>query len=295
MAFDRPSNALFLPPEFSSLNCYVCVGRFEYGSTVMTINGSSDTPTVVAGSEETISVTGTTRCYGDVYHGDEWTEDGQAIHYIDFGDGYSNYYDSLLYSINRTVYYAHATPGLYTVADWVSCGCYYGTMQWDWLQVQRNVQVNCAYPTNFRQTSVIGPGGLLHFEYAWDSSTGNLQDLSACTVGEIVTYPNGNPYVAPNPPFNAAYSNPTVIDAPATSGSLADDHNVPGFTTPYSDSSHTGTQYYRYRCPCVNSGQYVNLMGPLSIRRQVSQNANGSWKYTITKATGGFATIDPLP
>ncbi len=64
---------------------------------------------------------------------------------------------------------------------------------------------------------------------------------------------------------------------------------------PYKASSFTGTQYYRYKCTNYNNGNYVNLIGPLSIVRAVSKNANGTWKFTVTKPTGGSATINPLP
>lgn len=159
------------------------------------------------------------------------------------------------------------------------------------------VTVKCAKPTNFRQD---GPGrdsglGTLSFTYKWDSSTENLADLSACTVGEIVTYPGtANPYIPPGPPFNVGYPNPTVIDLPGTDGALIDNHRAPDFVTPYSSESYIGTQYYRYKCPCANNGNYVNLAGPISIIRSISPSTGTNWKYTITKS-GSSVTIDPLP
>ena len=47
--------------------------------------------------------------------------------------------------------------------------------------------------------------------------------------------------------------------------------------------------------PVQERRSLVNVFGPLSINRSVSQNTNGSWKYTITKPIGGAASFDPLP
>jgi hypothetical protein len=76
-----------------------------------------------------------------------------------------------------------------------------------------NVEPPCAYPVNFRQTSVTElPNGVLQFQYAWDSNTGNIADLSNCMVGEIVTYPDGDPFNWPSPPYasNSGNDNPEI-------------------------------------------------------------------------------------
>jgi hypothetical protein len=157
----------------------------------------------------------------------------------------------------------------------------------------------CAVPTNFHAYSCGDNGnGDLHFVYTWESTSGSLSDLTMCTVGEIVTYPGTqNPWPAPSPPFPPnTYANPTINDEAATSGTFTDDHLLRDttFVKPYSASSYNATQYYRYKCTCSNNGNYVNLQGPLSIARSVSQNSNGSWKFTVTKS-GCSATINPLP
>jgi Bacterial Ig-like domain (group 2) len=157
-----------------------------------------------------------------------------------------------------------------------------------------------AVPTNFRQTSTSDAGnGDLHFTYAWDSTSGNLADLSACTVGEIVTYQGGNPFNWPSPPFPAnSNQNPIVADGAATGGLGVDDNYLypsSTFVKPYSIASFTATQYFRYKCTNVNNGNYVNLLGPLSITRSVQQNTDGTWKFIVTKPTNGQATISPLP
>ncbi len=146
----------------------------------------------------------------------------------------------------------------------------------------------CAVPTNFRQTAGRDAGGgVLHFDYAWDSSTGKLADLASCEVGEHVTYTQTE-----DPPFAAA-PNPTILWALGTAGRGQDNHS-PGAVKPYKNSTEKVTQYYRYRCPCANSGNPVNLMGPIQLVRQISKKLDGNYKYKITKS-GLSAEIDPLP
>jgi hypothetical protein len=152
-----------------------------------------------------------------------------------------------------------------------------------------------AVPTNFRQTAGRDAGGgILHFEYAWDSSTGNRADLSACEVGEHVAYPGPSPFPRPSPPFpSGSVQNPTIKWGPATIRGGQDNHRTGNmrFVKPYSARTYTATQYYRYRC---SRGSPVNLMGPISIVRAVSRKRDGNYKFMITKS-GVSAEIDPLP
>ena len=157
----------------------------------------------------------------------------------------------------------------------------------------------CGVPTGFRQ--VVGEprgGGVVHFEYVWGSSTGRNPDLgtSGCTVFEYVTYPGPDPYYWPNPPWVQSNQNPGISPnpgIPGQNGSLPDDHLPGTFGSSKAEATFTATQYYRYSCTCNNSSN-VNLAGPISITRSVSQNPNGTWKYTITKS-GVSASINPLP
>lgn len=158
-----------------------------------------------------------------------------------------------------------------------------------------SITAPCAVPVNYRQT--VGRdngGGILYFEYAWDSSTGNLADLSSCEVGEEVTYPGSDPFVWPKPPWDGSTPNPTIIWLPGSDGALGDTHSTKPFVKPYKEASFTATQYYRYRTSCANSGNPVNLMGPISIARSVKKKQDGKFKYTITKSRKS-ASIDPLP
>jgi hypothetical protein len=167
------------------------------------------------------------------------------------------------------------------------------TLKWDLVRGKRD----CAVPVNFRQIGAYDAGnGVLHFDYNWESSTGNLADLSKCLFGENVEYdPTDVPF--PSPPFPEGLSpgNPTDLNVPASDGSAQDNHSTPGaFANPYQARTLTATQIYRYSCPCHNSGQWETMMGPHRIIRSVSRNANGTWKFTISK-TGASATINPLP
>ncbi len=158
-----------------------------------------------------------------------------------------------------------------------------------------NVEPPCAFPVNFRQTGVTDEGdGVLRFTYAWDSSTGNLADLANCVIGEIVTYPNGNPFTWPSPPYasDSGTPNPTVRDGGATTGQSPDTHIHKGFRTPYTFATFTATQTYRYKCPCKNGGAYVNLVGPIEIRRTVQFVPFPAWTYFIEKSgSQAFLTL----
>ena len=160
------------------------------------------------------------------------------------------------------------------------------------------VQVQCAYPVNFHQTiGRDGGGGRLLFEYEFDSSTGKLEDLTGCVVGEIVTYPGGNPFRYPSPPYAAnGIANPTIIDVAAEFGFISDVHGIPGgFMKPYVTSDVNSTQIYRYKCSCRNNGNYVNLTGPITIGRHVLESDPPDvWAYYIEKS-GIRALVEPLP
>jgi hypothetical protein len=172
----------------------------------------------------------------------------------------------------------------------------------NWFTVSRSASCDvippppCAVPVRFRRDgNPTASGGTLTFSYSWNSSIGNLANLSGCTVGEIVDYPGSNPvYTWPYPMIQTS-NDPDILNLSGTLGGFLDNHSPPGsFAKPYNAASFTATQRYRYRCPCANNGNYVNLTGPISITRSVMQNPNGSWKYTVTKQ-GFSATINPLP
>jgi hypothetical protein len=161
------------------------------------------------------------------------------------------------------------------------------------------VLVPCAVPTNFRQDiNVQNYGNGLEFHYLWDSNTGQLPDLSQCTVREQVAYPGPQPtYQFQSPPFaaNDVTANPYIEDFPATDGEIFDRHTTAQpFAQPYSSVLVVASQAYQYRCPCANSGLWTTLNEPFGgIAREFSQEGS-FWKFELRKS-GSVRTIYPLP
>ncbi len=143
----------------------------------------------------------------------------------------------------------------------------------------------CAHPKNFRKTSGYHDGGgVLKFEYKWDSDSGSESHLDDSRVGERVTYPGSTtPYVPPNPPFILpdGLRNPTLGDVSGSEGGFDDtQHYIPAEAG--TAGSFTGTQYFRYKCNRCSSG-FQNLLGPISIQRIV-ELVNGVWRYRAVKS-----------
>lgn len=126
--------------------------------------------------------------------------------------------------------------------------------------------------------------GYLHFDYSWESSTGSVADLANCTMGESISYPGVGPYAWTSPPY-APYTdqNPFIVDFPAYTGASSDTHYNHGFLRPYFLNQFTATQKYRYRCPCANGGDYVDMRVGIGIQRDVN-SISGVWSYSVTKS-----------
>jgi hypothetical protein len=138
--------------------------------------------------------------------------------------------------------------------------------------------------------------GNLKFTYEWDSDTGNLDDLSQCSVREYVTYPGNGNYSWTSPPYASGNSatNPTVSNPPfaGTDGGVVDNNTHPGFVKTYVYNQFTATQKFQYSCANYNGGAWQDFpLGPLSIVRTV-QNVP-PWQYSITKS--GSTAIVNLP
>ena len=156
-----------------------------------------------------------------------------------------------------------------------------------------------ATPNNFQQNGAAQDlgGGNLRFHYTWGSSTGNLNNLGDCQVGENVAYPGGNnPFVWNSPPYQANFRtpNPTVIWLRATTGTFQDTHTHAGFLQPYRADNFTATQDYRWRCTNVNNNNPTNFIAGIQIVRTVTNPRGNCWVYTITKS-GATAQLMPLP
>ena len=201
----------------------------------------------------------------------------------DFGDGMRS-------TLPRPIH-AFRKEGSYAVELQVRCpSCDQATQR-----SVVNVKVKCPVPTDFRTKEARPePGGILFFRYDWRSSTGDLQDLDLCEVGEQVVYPGGSPFMWP-PPWQFSTPNPSVLRGDATAGFLTDAHSPGNFLLPYQVASFTAQQRYFYVCDCLADPSKPNILaGIFDIVREVTQRPDGRFQYIITK-DGVTATIDPLP
>ena len=158
-----------------------------------------------------------------------------------------------------------------------------------------------AHPINFRKTKAEVLGGILRFEYKWDSSSGDTNDLNEVWVGEHVTCPNHG--ILKQPPWKNNVPDPTITpsrsDNNGPNGGLVDTHYPPGtitypvliltFPEGYTEDSVTTTQNYGYHCrkcsaaPPDNSLSWqVSLYPTISITRRVYVSGTG-WHYQVTK------------
>jgi hypothetical protein len=167
-----------------------------------------------------------------------------------------------------------------------------------------NLSLVCAVPTSFSMIDAAClPTGELDLSYVWSSSTGNTADISACWIGEYVTY-NGTP---PSPPFpiNSGYVNPTINPPQGTSNGtwlgILDRNRLPdgSFRPPYTNATFTGSQNWGYNCPCQGASVVAVIATPFSqysgidILRQVTPLYPPTWYYTVLNQ-GNFCSL-PLP
>jgi len=162
-----------------------------------------------------------------------------------------------------------------------------------------NFQVIPATPTpvNFKIYSEANLNtGALFFTYTWSSSTGKQSDLSACTLGESVYYPNypSTPYNWPAP-MVASTVDPTVLSGSATNTGSTDTNYPPdSYSTPYSTVYFNATQRFWWQCSNYNGGAIQTLYPTQTILREVFKDStDGFWKYYISKS--GYTNIVKLP
>jgi PBS lyase HEAT-like repeat len=151
-------------------------------------------------------------------------------------------------------------------------------------------------PVNFRQVSdAVLPHGVLQFTYEWDSTSGDVKDLTDCKVGENVTYPGGSPFIWPKPPYDASWINPTIIMDAATKGTDPDTHSPPKFSKPpYAATGPiTASQDYLYDCPSTGKVNFPGWTGIAITRTVADTTGRGCWVYTITKS--GLTSSETLP
>jgi len=137
---------------------------------------------------------------------------------------------------------------------------------------------------------------VLHFVMTWESSTGNLHDLTGCMIGEHVTYPgSSNPYVWPDPAWIDSAANPTILYVPAQHGHAVDNHK-PGVFDHFIVRivQFSADQYYFYTCPETGEVEFTDFSN-IEISRTVKQrypDYQPCALYTITKL-GSSASFVP--
>lgn len=181
-----------------------------------------------------------------------------------------------------------------------------GVAQEDATNPQSFTVVSVAIPVNFQTNSVskLADGSLV-FIYTWQSSTGTLQDLAACLVGETVFYPGtGSSYTWPAPMIqttlnpdlhygagNSRY-NPNLD---SNTGSFHDQNYPPGaYSTPYFvGEPFDTTQTLQWSCDYYNNGSYNRFVPNIDINRKIYQDANSKYWYQISKS--GYTNSAELP
>lgn len=152
----------------------------------------------------------------------------------------------------------------------------------------------CPMITNFH---VVGDGqdlggGTLKFNYEWESSTGDPDDLSGCTICERLRFSEA-PFQPPFPDIDPS----TLKCRSATPNRGTDTHSTPGnFRAPCRKKTITTAQTFFYFCLCRKDTnglpKRIDLLST-TITRSVDPKPDGSFKFTITKH-GDSAVIDPL-
>jgi hypothetical protein len=138
--------------------------------------------------------------------------------------------------------------------------------------------------------------GALFFQYIWYSSTGAKADISTCSIGETVFYPNfpTTPYIWPLP-MVASTPNPSAPPSGKGSDAVSQDTNYPpdSYQQPYATANFTATQRFWWSCPYYNNGSVNNFVPDLPIVRKIFKDTDGFWKYQITKS--GYTNTVKLP
>lgn len=141
-----------------------------------------------------------------------------------------------------------------------------------------------------------GPDGIA-IPISWQSSTGNLADLSNCQVREVVTY---DPI--PNPPFKWNPPNPTILTVDGTLGAGHDTHSYPiglrtGITDPRVQGVMVAHQTYQWKCTAPGCpADWTDWPGETyDLTREVFPEfvRSNPWRYRITKlGTGAGNTFN---
>ena len=184
-----------------------------------------------------------------------------------------------------------------------------------------------AQPYNFRLGAYVDNSGLtvydgvgydnqgqIHFHYIWDSTSGNLSNLTDCVVyehlsslgnstGSYYTDAQGNQVYAPlNPPFNYTVFQTDDLPDPkgqnptrGTAGYQDDYLYRQNIVSPYRAASYSVTQDWQFN-DAATGETHVELLGPFTITRTVFQDFASTthpWSYSVSK--GSYSNTYRLP
>ncbi len=137
-----------------------------------------------------------------------------------------------------------------------------------------------AHPVNFQQDRVeLEARGGLVFYYKWDSSTGDLNDLGGCSMGELVNYKSTE-----CPPFQTGVGMHLITGVNGKNGKMGDRHHA-RLVKPFKNSTETAQQWYWFSCPCYANGREVFFFrSPIVIRRMLRSRDGENYVYMIEKS-----------
>jgi hypothetical protein len=157
--------------------------------------------------------------------------------------------------------------------------------------------ITTAIPVNFTTYSENNlSDGTMQFSYSWQSSSGNLNDISSCIVGENVSYRGSSPTYQWPAPMVGSSVNPTILNVQGnnsgpngTTAGMGDYQYAPSsYTKPYEQDLFQATQMFQWACPSYNGGAFYRFTPNITITRSVIQNPSGQWIYQVTKS--GFTS-----
>ena len=321
--FDKPSNSLFLPPEYASINCQMCT------SYLAGIRVSGTSHVILDGDDGDISrdelakytTRATVHCGLDDDPGTPSVGVQSIVHRIDYGDGHFDQKVETAGSVGRVsrteanFRHIYVTPSLYIVSATAWCsGCSFLPLLPPIDNEYEHTLAECATPDEFEwvRDTENDPLGNFTARYKFGSSSklGKMSDFRNCRVRECVRYEEETlcnspvtPYYWPSPPWedDVWVNNPTIVPqtiteqiAKAKSGKLLDKHESrlerSDLVDPdeYEEASFVGDQFYQMYCPCQRTRTWspipsVDGSSINVIERRVVERDQEGYWYEIYK------------
>ena len=325
--FDRPSNSLFIPPEFMSINCHVCTTTIVYhtltGSPFTILDGNGQT----VSEKEEAEYTSTVGAYCGLP--DPATFGFHKIyHAVNYGDGLPETKYQYVPVVRggilvSEVDFSHVfgTAGDCQVSARAGCmACFDSPFA---VRPRRvHTEARCATIANFARKGVDEdhPGtGDMTVYYAWESSTGRgrLEDFRNCKMRECVRCRDGTRcdsrwrrFAWPSPWRRIGTEDPTILPKEeqdqivlANGGGAQDTHHsrIKHIRPRYTEAEFSAKQLYQAYCPCqkdtptsggVATWQNVSLLQVIT-RSVYRKEETGKYWYRITKGVDTHEVLLP--